>query len=75
MADRTRTQYLTLAEAAELMSISVKTLRRRIAGRHTPCLPMWTASHPHPRRRPRPCLPTHPVSSVSARPRPTVIGV
>jgi excisionase family DNA binding protein len=26
-----RTQYLTLAEAADLMSISVKTLRRRIA--------------------------------------------
>ena len=31
MADRARTQYLTLAEAAELMSVSVKTLRRRIA--------------------------------------------
>lgn len=31
MADRTRTQYVTLAEAAELMSVSVKTLRRRIA--------------------------------------------
>lgn len=30
MAER-RTQYLTLAEAAELMSVSVKTLRRRIA--------------------------------------------
>lgn len=30
MADRVRTQYLTLAEAAELMSVSVKTLRRRI---------------------------------------------
>ena len=26
-----RTQYLTLAEAADLMSVSVKTLRRRIA--------------------------------------------
>ena len=31
MSDRTRTQYVTLAEAAELMSVSVKTLRRRIA--------------------------------------------
>jgi len=31
VADRARTQYLTLAEAAELMSVSVKTLRRRIA--------------------------------------------
>ncbi|WP_312856201.1 helix-turn-helix domain-containing protein [Nocardioides pelophilus] len=31
MADHARTQYLTLAEAAELMSVSVKTLRRRIA--------------------------------------------
>ncbi len=31
MVDRVRTQYLTLAEAAELMSVSVKTLRRRIA--------------------------------------------
>ena len=31
MADRDRHQYLTLAEAAELMSVSVKTLRRRIA--------------------------------------------
>ena len=31
MADHTRIQYLTLAEAAELMSVSVKTLRRRIA--------------------------------------------
>ncbi|WP_245994513.1 helix-turn-helix domain-containing protein [Nocardioides immobilis] len=31
MADPTRTQYLTLVEAADLMSVSVKTLRRRIA--------------------------------------------
>jgi excisionase family DNA binding protein len=31
MADRTRTQYLTLAEAADLMAVSIKTLRRRIA--------------------------------------------
>jgi excisionase family DNA binding protein len=31
MADSSRTQYVTLAEAAELMSVSVKTLRRRIA--------------------------------------------
>lgn len=31
MADHTQTQYLTLAEAAELMSVSVKTLHRRIA--------------------------------------------
>jgi excisionase family DNA binding protein len=31
VADRARTQYLSLAEAAELMSVSVKTLRRRIA--------------------------------------------
>ena len=36
MADRTRTQYLTLAEAAESMSVSVKTLRRRIADRTIP---------------------------------------
>ncbi len=31
MADRTRPSYLTLAEAADLMSVSVRTLRRRIA--------------------------------------------
>jgi excisionase family DNA binding protein len=31
MADSSRTQYVTLAEAADLMSVSVKTLRRRIA--------------------------------------------
>ena len=31
MADRTRPSYVTLAEAADLMSVSVKTLRRRIA--------------------------------------------
>jgi len=31
MADPTPIQYLTLAEAAQLMSVSVKTLRRRIA--------------------------------------------
>jgi excisionase family DNA binding protein len=31
VADNNRPQYLTLAEAADLMSVSVKTLRRRIA--------------------------------------------
>ena len=31
MPDSDRHQYLTLAEAADLMSVSVKTLRRRIA--------------------------------------------
>ncbi len=31
MADRSRPGYLTLAEAADLMSVSVKTVRRRIA--------------------------------------------
>ena len=31
MADRTRPRYVTLAEAAELMSVSIKTVRRRIA--------------------------------------------
>jgi excisionase family DNA binding protein len=31
VADRNRQQYLSLSEAADLMSVSVKTLRRRIA--------------------------------------------
>jgi excisionase family DNA binding protein len=31
MTDAIRTQYLSLTEAADLMSVSVKTLRRRIA--------------------------------------------
>lgn len=31
MADQTRSNYVTLAEAAELMSVSIKTVRRRIA--------------------------------------------
>jgi excisionase family DNA binding protein len=31
MPDRTRSNYISLAEAAELMSVSIKTVRRRIA--------------------------------------------
>jgi len=31
MTDRTRPSYVTLAEAAGLMSVSVRTLRRRIS--------------------------------------------
>ena len=31
MADHSSTRYLSLTEAADLMSVSVKTLRRRIA--------------------------------------------
>ena len=31
MADQNQSNYVTLAQAAELMSVSIKTVRRRIA--------------------------------------------
>ena len=51
--------YLSLEEAAEVMSLSVKTIRRRIADGTIPAYQCGTP-HPHPPRRARGRTAPHP---------------
>ncbi|MBI4898912.1 MAG: helix-turn-helix domain-containing protein [Actinobacteria bacterium] len=45
--------FISLTKAAEMLSISVPTLRRRIAAGELPGLPQRSQDHPHPSERPR----------------------
>ena len=45
--------YLSLDEAAEVMSLSTRTIRRRISDGTIPAYQVWPASDPHPPGRAR----------------------
>jgi hypothetical protein len=55
--------YVSLEEAAEIMSLSTRTIRPD-QRRHHPRLPVRQASHPHPPRRARSRITPHPVRTL-----------
>lgn len=54
--------YVSLDEAAEIMSLSTRTIRRRISDGTIPRLPMWAPLHPATTRRTRSRTAPHPLS-------------
>lgn len=73
---RTIPVYVSLEEAAECMSVSVKTIRRLDRSRHPPGVPLWQAVHSDQAGGPRVCASADPRSAMLriVTPLRTVIG-
>ena len=67
MADQSRSNYVTLAEAAELMSVSIKTVRRRIADGTLPAYRCGQRVIRVRGQRPPLSLPPYPIGQVVSR--------